>query len=101
MADSVTGIPVFALADLKTAGAGANVIGGTNDNDTVPEAVVVRDRWNQRAVVAVKDHPADGGDAAERAVFVQDSHNNVWRLAGAKLGSFDGNEDGPHIVIPE
>jgi hypothetical protein len=99
MADSVTGIPVFTLAALKTAGAGANQIGAVTDGDT--DSVVVRDRWNQRAVVAVSDHPADGGDGNERAVFVSESLNNVWRLGNSKLGSFVGNEDGPDIVVPE
>ena len=103
MADSVTGVPVFTLADLRTIGAGANQIGGITDGDT--DTVVVRDRWNQRAVVAVSDHPADGGDGNERALFVQDSLNNVWRLGRAKLGTAVVNDtagavDGRDIVIP-
>jgi hypothetical protein len=101
MADSVTGVPVFTLAQLKTIGAGANVVGDTTDGDTVPEAVVVRDRWNQFATVAVSDAPGDGGDGLERAYYVSKSLNNVWRRQKADIGTFDGNEDGPHFVIPE
>ncbi len=99
MADSVTGVPVFTLADLKTASAGANVIGGVTDGDL--DAVVVRSRWDQFAAVAVSDAPVDGGDAGERAIFVSKSLNNVWRRQKATIGTFDGNEDGPHFVIPE
>lgn len=99
MADSVTGAPVFTLASLKTASAGANVIGGTTDADVA--SVVVRDRWNQVAVVAVSDAPGDGGDGLERAYYVSKSLNNVWRRQNATIGTFDGNEDGPHFVIPE
>lgn len=98
MADSVTGIPVFTLADLATASAGANVVGTTTDGDAA--SVVVRSYWNQRAVVAVSDHPADLGDGNERAVFVSESLNDVWRLGKAKLGTADGDETGPDIVIP-
>ena len=178
MADSVTGIPVFTLADLKVASTGPNTVGTVIDNDdltittagtnasavsqtvaatgiatsgaatgitvtitvgvsgectsavvsgegfTAADTVtvsaingdamdtntvltvdavtgVVRDKWNGVAVVAVSDHPADGGDGNERAVFVSKSLNNVWRLGKATQGSFDGNEDGPNIVIPE
>ena len=100
MADSVTGIPVYTLADLATAGAGANVIGADTDGDT--DSVVVRDRWNQYAAVAVSDHPADGGDGNERAVFVSKSLNNIWRLAKSKLGTATG--DGSTVgdfIIPE
>jgi hypothetical protein len=66
----------------------------------------VRDRWNQRAVVAVSDHPADGGDAADRAYFVSEYLNGPWRLGGAKLGTATTNDtagavDGQDIVIPE
>ena len=99
MADSITGVPVFTLAALKTIGAGANVIGAVTDGDT--DSVVVRDRWNQVAVVAVSDAPGDGGDGTERAVFVSKALNNVWRRQNATIGTFDGNEDGPHLVIPE
>tara|TARA_R110000851_G_scaffold27751_4_gene77839 strand:- start:647 stop:934 length:288 start_codon:yes stop_codon:yes gene_type:complete len=95
MADSVTGVKVFTLAQLKTIGAGANVIGDTGIDG------VVRDRWNARAVVAVSDHPADGGDGNERAIFVQNSLNNVWRLGGAKRGGQTGDKSGPQVVIPE
>lgn len=99
MADSVTNVPVFTLADLKTASAGANVIGAVTDGDT--DSVVVRDRWNQFASVAVSDAPNDGGDGEERAIYVSKSLNNVWRRQKATIGTFDGNEDGPNIVIPE
>ena len=99
MADSVTGVPVFTLAALKTIGAGANVIGAATDGDT--DSVIVRDRWNQFASVAVSDAPGDGGDAGERAIYVSKSLNNVWRRQKAIIGTFDGNEDGPHFVIPE
>ena len=99
MADSVTGIPVFTLADLQTAGAGANQIGSVTDGDT--DSVVVRDRWNSYATVAVSDAPGDGGDAGERALYVQKSHNNVWRRQKAIIGTFGGNEDGPYLVIPQ
>lgn len=107
MADSVTGIPVFTLADLRVAGAGANVIGGTTDNDLPSgDPVVVRSRWNERAVVIVRDHPADQGDGAERAIFVNHSLNNAWRLGNAKLGTAQTNDtagavDGVDIVIPQ
>jgi hypothetical protein len=99
MADSVTSIPVFTLADLKTADAGANVIGSVTDGDA--DSVVVRDRWNAVATVAVSDAPGDGGDGNDRALYVQKSHNNVWRRQGAQIGTFTGNEDGPYIVVPE
>jgi hypothetical protein len=104
MADSVTGVPVYLLADLATAGAGANVLGADTDRDAA--SVVVRDRWNQRAVVAVSDHPADGGDGNERALFVSEGLNHPWILGGAKLGTYDVNDtagavDGTDIVIPE
>lgn len=100
MADSVSGAPVFTLADLKIIGAGANVIGGTTDGDLA--TVVVRDRWNQVATVAVSDHPADEGDGLERAYFVQSCHNGIWRLAGAKLGTAKGDENtnAQDFVIP-
>lgn len=55
----------------------------------------VRDRWNQRAVVNVTDAPNGP------AYYVNDSMLNVWRRGHAKLGSFDGNEEGPHYVIPQ
>ncbi len=99
MADSVTGVPVFTLSRLKTIGADANVIGAVTDADG--DSVVVRDRWNARAAVAVSDSPADGGDGGERAIYVQESLNNVWRLGRAKLGGQAGDEDGPQIVVPE
>jgi hypothetical protein len=105
MADSVTGVPVFTLAELKTAGAGANQIGGILETTIVGGNVVatkvVRDRWNQYGVVAVADAPNDGGDGLERAIYVSKSLNNVWRRQKATIGSFDGNENGPHFVIPE
>ena len=99
MADSVTGIPVFTLADLATASAGANVVGGVTDGDT--DSVVVRSRWDQTAAVAVSDAPVDGGDAGDRAIYVSKSLNNAWRRQGAIIGTMDGNEDGPYLVIPE
>ena len=101
MADSITGIPVYLLADLAVASAGANVIGADTDGDT--DSVVVRDRWNQYAAVAISDHPADQGDGNERAVFVSKSLNNVWRLASAKLGTVTGSGDGTDgdFVVPE
>lgn len=85
MADSVTGIPVYTMADLAVASAGANVIGEDTDRDS--DTVVARQRWDSVAVVAISDHDADGGDAGERAIFVQKSHNSIWRLAKAKLGT--------------
>lgn len=180
MSDSVSGVPVFTLADLAVASAGVNSVGPVSDADTltittpgtnaslsagefiatgvvhsgsgtggtvfvtvdgagivlfarlvgvtgladtdtitideidsdandtdcvltVDDAsdIVVRSRWNSRAVVAVVDHDADDGDGNERAYFVSDSMNNVWRLGRAKLGGETGNEDGPQIVIPQ
>ena len=100
MADSVNGLAVVTLADLKVASAGANIIGAFTDADT--DEVVIRDRWNQVASVAVSDHPADGGDGAERAIFTSDCLNGVWRLAGAKLGTAEGDENtnAQDFVIP-
>ena len=94
MADSVTGIKVFTMAQLRTKSAGANQIGDTGIDG------VVRSAWNQRAAVAVSDHPADNGDGNERAVFVSESHNNIWRLGGAKLGTVKGTTTGPDIIVP-
>ena len=101
MADSVTGIPVFTLAELAVASAGANQIGGILETTVVGSNVVatsvVRDKWNGTAIVAVADHPSDGGDGNERAVFVQKSLNNVWRLAGARLIQGD---DSKNVIVP-
>ena len=63
---------------------------------------VVRDRWNQRAVVRVTNHPADNG-VDDPALFVSDSLHNVWRLGHAKLGTAKGDglgAAGSDFVIP-
>ena len=99
MADSVTGVPVFLLADLKTIGAGANALGNVADSDT--DTVQVRDRWNKAAAVAVSDAPGDLGDGNERVIYTSKSLNNVWVRQGAKIGTFQGTDAGPSIVVPE
>lgn len=100
MSDSVTGVPVFTLAELAVASAGANQIGEITETtvlgSNVAEVAIPRQRWDSVAVVAVSDHDSDGGDAAERAIFVQKSHNSIWRLAKAKLGTSDAAD----YVIP-
>lgn len=105
MADSVTGVPVFTLAELKTIGGIANSLHEVTEvtvlGSNTPEVVVVRSRWDQTATVAVADAPTDGGDAGERALYVSKSLNNAWVRQGAKVGTFYGNEDGPFVVIPE
>lgn len=105
MADSVSGVPVFTLAELAAIAGPANSIGSVTETTVVggntAESVVVRDRWNQVATVAVADAPGDGGDAGERAFYVSKSLNNVWRRQKATIGTFDGNETGPHFVIPQ
>jgi hypothetical protein len=68
--------------------------------DQAPKAV--RDRWNQRAVIAVSDAAGDGGDGAARAYFVSKSLNSPWIRGGAKLGNAiiltDGT--GVDVVVP-
>lgn len=103
MADSSTNIPVFTLADLLDITSDANIVGAGTDGDA--DAVVVRSGWNNVAVVAVSDHPADLGDGNERAIFVSKSLHNAWRLGGATLGTasfVDGVDgiEGPDLIIP-
>jgi len=77
------------LADLAAASAGANQVG-----------TGIRSRWDQFATVEVTDAP-DGKGGTESAFYVSKSLNNVWRRQKATIGTFDGNEDGPHFVIPK
>ena len=83
------------LADL------ADISSDVNSLGTPVGGEWVRDRWNQRAVVRVTDHPADS--AADPAYFVNHSLHNVWRLGNAKLGTATVLEDvsGVDIVIPQ
>jgi len=87
MADSVSGIPVFTLANLRVKSAGANVVGAVTDGDG--DSVVLRTASRPYATVsvAVSDHPADGGDGEERAIFVNKTLNGSWELGDSKLGT--------------
>ena len=87
----------------------ANLADIGHDVNTVGNAVggeVVRDRWNQRAIVIATNHPADNPGAdpdTDRAYFVSHSLHNIWRLGNAKLGNATVLEDvtGVDIVIPQ
>ena len=77
----------FKMADLATAGAGANQLGSITDNangDGSGDSVVVRDRPDSRAIVLVTDHPASGADGV---LFESKWLNGPWVLGGAKLGT--------------
>lgn len=85
------------LADLADIDSDVNSVGITVGGE------VVRDRWNQRAIVRVTDHPADV-DVDTPALFVNHSLHNVWRLGNAKLGTAVGDGNGAaqsDFVIPQ
>ena len=73
------------LAELRDASDPINGIGDVGGE-------VVRDRWNQVAMVEVTD--------AGNAIFVNKSQYNVWRRGKAKLGTATGDYTGPDYVIP-
>lgn len=80
-------VATVTLADLANKAHSVNSVGEAIGGE------VVRDRWNQVAVVEVSD--------AGGATFMNKTKHNRWTRGGkGKLGNFDGGPLGPNYVIP-
>jgi hypothetical protein len=87
------GIAEVVIASIVSKAHNVNLVGTTADGLAVSATnPTIRSRFLQTATVRVTDHPANdagevGADTSKMALFVSDSMQNVWRLAGSSLGN--------------